>query len=345
MPTMLDYYRILGVSPRADLAEVKRRFRLLALKFHPDRNPCNPQAASRFREIAEAYAAICQAYGRRTKTGTQPQQQTAQEHRFRTFARQNMAEFFDNEGMAAEPASYGGPDYRYDLQIPFLVAMRGTEQDIAFQSLVPCRFCQATGMTPGTGLKDCPTCKGRGRRLLTPGQLRIGALCEDCQGHGKIMSQPCPECQGLGYRLELKKYRIRIPSGIEDGTRILVMGEGGEGFAHGPRGHLVVVVHVEPHSFYTRHHNDLHGTLAVSLAQAVWGDTIEIPTPWGPKAMELPRGCRSGQSFLFPGLGVPANGHGRAGDLIITIQVRDERASHFVDNQPVGASARTKGSY
>ncbi len=334
MPTMPDYYRILGVSPHADLAEIKRRYRLLALKFHPDRNPRNPQAAARFREVAEAYAAICQGQRRRRRVAEDQRQQATDNYHCRTFARQHVAEFFEWEEGPADFSSFGGPDYRYDLQIPFLAAMRGTEQEIAFQCLVPCSHCQATGMQPGTGYQDCPTCDGRGRRGATPGQLKIGALCSDCQGHGKIMSHPCPLCHGLGYRVEWKKYRISIPSGIEDGTRIHIMGEGGEGFAHGPRGHLVVVVHVEPHSFYTRHNNDLYGTLVVSLAQAVWGDTIEIPTPWGPKFVELPRGSRSGQSFLFPGLGVPANGTCRSGDLIITIQVRDDAKSRAADHQP-----------
>ncbi|MGQ9921675.1 MAG: DnaJ C-terminal domain-containing protein [Desulfobacca sp.] len=334
MPTMPEYYRILGVSPQADLAEIKRRYRLLALKFHPDRNPLNPQAAAHFRKVAEAYAAICQRYQRRPKPEADQRQETTDQYHCRTFVRQHVAEFFETDADFEDLASFAGPDYRYDLQIPFFTAMRGTEQEIAFQCLVPCSNCQATGMRPGTGYQDCPTCAGRGRLGNTPGLLKIGALCSDCQGHGKIMSHPCPHCHGLGYRAEWRKYRISIPSGIEDGTRIHIRGEGGEGFAHGPRGHLVVVVHVEPHSFYTRHNNDLYGTLVVSLAQAVWGATIEIPTPWGPKFVELPRGSRTGQSFLFPGLGVPANGNHQAGDLIITIQVRDDTKNCTAECQP-----------
>mgnify|MGYP005839309125 CR=1 FL=1 len=333
MPTMPEYFRILGVSPRADLAEVKRRFRLLALKFHPDRNPRNPQAAARFREVAEAYAAICQRHRQYRRPAPKAPEKPQDTYQFRSFARQNLAEFFEFDDFLSDLPSFGGPDYRYDLQIPFLTAMRGTEQEIAFQCLVPCRACQTTGMQPGTGYQDCPTCGGRGRRQATPGQLKIGALCEDCQGHGKIMSHPCPQCHGLGYHAEWRKYCISIPCGIEDGTRIRIQGEGGESLAQGPRGHLVVVVHVEPHSFYTRHNNDLYGTLVVNLAQALLGETIEIPTLYGPKAVELPRGSRSGQSFLFPGLGVPANGEGHTGDLIITIQIQDEIKNSVADCQ------------
>lgn len=334
MPTMPESYRILGVSPQADLAEIKRRFRHLALKFHPDRNPRNPQAAVRFREVAEAYDAICRSRNRRPPRPEKVPPQSAADHRQRAFARQNLADFFNCEEFSAELAGYGGPDYRYDLEIPFLAALRGTDQEITFQCLRPCEACQATGMQPGTSYQDCPTCGGRGRRWATPGQLKIGALCEDCQGHGKVMSHPCPHCRGLGYRLERKKYRLSIPSGIEDGTRILINGEGGEGFAHGPRGHLVVVVHVQPHSFFTRHHNDLYGTVSVSLSQAVCGDTIDIPTPWGQTSLELPRGCRSGESFFFAGLGVPANGGGQAGDLIITIQVQEDAQRRYAQGHP-----------
>ncbi len=325
MPTMPEYYRLLGVSPKAGIAEVKRRFRLLALKFHPDRNPRNPEAAARFREVAEAYGAIC---NRRSR---QPQPEDRQEQKpngngngNKAFARENLAEFFGCEYVSPCFASYGGPDFRYDLQIPFLAAMWGLEKEIECRRLAPCSFCQATGMQPGSYYQDCPTCGGRGRRWVTPGQLKIGALCDDCQGHGKIMTQPCPHCQGQGYRQQLKKYRIVIPPGVEDGARILINGEGGAGFQQGPTGHLVVVVHVEPHRFFTRDKNDLHCTLGVTFAQAVLGESIEIPTLFGPRTLELPRGSRSGQHFLFPGLGVPATGNCHPGNLVITICITNK---------------------
>ena len=199
--------------------------------------------------------------------------------------------------------------------------MWGLEKEIAIRALTPCHFCQATGMQVGTYLQDCPACQGRGRRWRTPGQLQIGALCQACQGHGKVMTHPCPQCGSQGHRLEWKKYCIAVPPGVEDGTRILVKGAGGQGFQQGPAGHLVVVVHVEPHPFFTRHHNNLHGTLEVSFAQAVLGDSIEVPTLLGPRILELPRGTQSGQSFVFPGLGVPANGAGHPGDLVITVHI------------------------
>ncbi len=326
MPTIPEYYRILGVSPKAGLAEVKRRFRLLALKFHPDRNPHNPEAVARFREVAEAYGAICHRRRRQPfPADTEDQHhQKSNGNGKRGFTRENLAESFGFEDVTPYFSSFGGPDFRYDLQIPFLAAMWGLEQEIEFRRLAHCRFCQATGLQPGSYYQDCPTCDGRGRRWASPGQLKIGAVCDACQGQGKIMTHPCPHCGGQGYQQHLKKYRIVIPPGVEDGTRILINGEGGEGFRQGPPGHLVVVVHVEPHRFFTRRGNDLHCHLNVSFAQAVLGDSIEIPTLFGARVLELPRGARSGQSFLFPGLGVPGAGNSHPGNQVITIHITNK---------------------
>ncbi len=333
MPSIPECYRILGVSPKAGVAEVKRRFRLLALKFHPDRNPRNPKAAARFREVAEAYDAICNRRPRQPAQSEDRQRQKSDHPGKKAFVRENLGEFFGWEGFSGGLTSYGGPDFRYDLQIPFLAALWGLEKEIEFRRLTPCPACQATGMQPGSYYQDCPTCKGRGRRRASPGQLKIGALCDDCQGHGKIMSLPCQPCGGQGYQLQCKKYRIVIPPGVEDGTRIRLDGEGGEGFQQGPPGQLVVVVHVEPHRFFTRHHHDLHCTLDISFAQAVLGDSIEIPTPFGPRILELPRGTRSGQTFLFAGLGVPAAGNCQPGNLDKTIQITN-KARYGESEQP-----------
>jgi molecular chaperone DnaJ len=344
MPTLPEYYRILGVSPKADITEVKRRFRFLALKLHPDRNPKNPDAAARFRKVAEAYGAIC---NRRQQSfpaePDSPHQQKTEGNGKRAFAREDLAEFFGFAEISPAFASFGGPNFRYDLQIPFLAAIWGLEEEIEIRRLAHCRFCQATGMQPGSSYQDCPTCRGRGRRWACPGQLKIGPVCDDCQGQGKIMSQPCPHCAGQGFRQQLKKYRIVIPPGVEDGYRILINGEGGEGFHQGPPGHLVVVVHVEPHRFFTRLGNDLHCTLDVSFAQAVLGDNIEISTIFGARILELPRGAHSGQRFVIPGLGVPAAGNRHySGNLVITIQITNKTRFSETDGQSDLIQPRTE---
>ena len=323
MPKMPDYYHVLGISPKAGLAEVKRRFRLLALKFHPDRNPRNPKAADRFREVADAYSAICNRRSRQPIQSENRSDQKPPDFGNKVFFRQKVEEFFGGNTVSAGVRSFGGPDFRYDLQISFLAALWGLEKDIEFKRLAPCQACRATGMQPGSYYQDCPACQGQGRRQASPGQLRIGALCDHCQGRGKVMTQPCSHCGGQGNRLQLKKYKIVIPPGVEDGTRILFNGEGGEGF-QGPSGHLVVVVHVEPHRFFTRCKNDLHITLDISFAQAVLGDSIQVPTPFGAKILDLPRGTKSGQSFIFAGLGVATAGNCHPGNLIVTVQISNK---------------------
>ena len=331
VPTMPEYYRILGISPKAGIAEVKRRFRLLALKFHPDRNPRNPKAADRFREVADAYSAICNRRLRQPIHSEDRSEQKPADYGNKVFMRQKLDEFFGGDIVSAGFYSFCGPDFRYDLQISFLAALWGLEKNIEFRRLMPCNSCKATGMQPGSYYQECPACHGQGRRRASPGQLRIGALCDNCQGHGKIMTQPCSQCGGQGNLLQLKKYKIVIPPGVEDGSRILFNGEGGEGFQQGPPGHLVVVVHVEPHEFFTRRKNDLYITLDISFAQAVLGDSIQVATPFGAIILDLPRDTKSGQSFTFAGLGVPANGNCEPGNLIVTVQISNKTRLNETD--------------
>ena len=154
------------------------------------------------------------------------------------------------------------------------------------------------------------------------------------------MTQPCSHCGGQGNHLQLKKYKIVIPPGVEDGSRILINGEGGEGFQQGPPGHLVVVVHVEPHKFFTRRKNDLYITLDISFAQAVLGDSIQVPTPFGARILELPRGTKSGQNFIFAGLGVPAAGDCHPGNLIVTVKISNK--TRFSDTDFPGNFLETR---
>jgi molecular chaperone DnaJ len=342
MPTLPEYYRILGISPQAGLAEVKQRFRRLALRFHPDRNPRNPNAADHFREVADAYNAICDRRSRQPIPPQDHSEQKPKDFANKVFMRQKLDDFFGNNTFSARLPSFCGPDFRYDLQIPFLAALWGLEKHIEIKRLMPCQTCRATGMQPGSYYRDCPVCKGQGRRRTSPGQLRIGAFCDNCQGHGKIMSKPCLHCGGQGTLWQLKKYKVVIPPGIADGSRIFLNGEGGEGFQEGPPGHLVVVVHVEAHNFFTRHNQDLHVTLDISFAQAVLGDCIPIPTPFGTEILDLPRGTRSGQNFIFPGLGVPAAGHNPSGNLIVKVQISNKTRFGEQDISEYFSATRTE---
>lgn len=333
MLSLAECYRILGVSPRAETAEVKRRFRLLALKFHPDRNPGNDKAASKFRQIAAAYQAICQHRQRVAATASQaspsPRRRTRTEISQTAWRHTILQEFF---GLAEEElgdVQDQGPDFRYDLQIPFTAAVRGGTQTIEFQRFSRCSACQGTGVTAGNAYQECPACGGRGRQWRTSGELRIGPLCPTCKGEGRIVVRPCEACQGQGYYLRWCRYQIDIPPGVEDGTRLFITGAGGEGFCNGPPGHLVVVIHVESHEVFTRRGQDLYCDISIPWTKAVLGGSVEVPTLTGNCQLQLPRGTVSGQQFVLPGLGVPGRNGTAAGDLIVTVWITEPPAEEL----------------
>ncbi|MFP3866855.1 MAG: DnaJ C-terminal domain-containing protein [Desulfobacteraceae bacterium] len=319
-------YHILGVSPSASFEEIRRQYRHLALRYHPDRNPGDPGAAARFREVAEAFNTLRKVH-----------RSPAFQHYDRASIRQPfednfwgidelfsqtedwLAEFFGAETSQPLHQRQPGPDFRYDLQIPFMAAILGMETDIEIRRTRKCSFCNTTGLQPGTDYQICPDCQGQGRLSQSPGLLRLGPLCRRCQGQGRIIPHPCPRCRGSGILEQLQRYRINIPPGVEDGTRLQIPWEGGDGFQNGPPGHLFVVIHIQPDDFFTRYGMDLCCRIEVSFAQAALGDTIEVPTLSGSQLLELPRGTQSGRVFRFPGYGVPCRGDQGPGDLLIEV--------------------------
>jgi molecular chaperone DnaJ len=301
----LDYHRILGVKPNCTPEEVRRRYRLLARRHHPDHNPDDPEAAARFRLIVAAFEAFqadrskAQAKGRKRKKPANYRQP-----RF-TGKEQVFEEFF---GIAQDdpPLSWSaGVDFRYDLEIPFVAAIKGMGTVIPVDHHPPCRLCGGTGLSQGTNYRECPDCQGRGRRFRGPGLLRFGPVCQRCRGRGKIVAVPCWHCGGSGWRSHQKEYSLRIPPGTRDGARFRINGEGGEGFHNGPRGNLLVVVHVAPHDFFTRVGNDIHCKVEVSFAEAALGGVIRIPTLDGYQMVNLPQGIQSGWVCRFLGAGAP----------------------------------------
>jgi len=316
-------YRTLGVSPRASIEEIKQRYRQLALQYHPDRTGGRPRATARFREIAEAYQILCQSLGKTPQGGPKAGREPRPQDFFHQRAPFNpdswLRDFFGTEtGLPRGPQQVGAT-FRYDLQISLTTAARGLVQEIAFPRLQSCHHCQATGMQPGTGLSPCPDCQGQGRLFKNPGQLRLGPVCQSCQGRGQRPTHPCTHCHGTGMLELLRRFQIRIPPGVENGTRILIPGEGGEGFRSGPAGNLVVVIHIEPSAFFTRILNDLYCRVEVSFAQAARGGHIDVPTLTGSKPLHLPKETRSGQIFRWPGLGMPGVNSLPPGDQIIEI--------------------------
>jgi molecular chaperone DnaJ len=315
--TALDYYGILGISPNTGWEEVRRRYRALAWQYHPDRNPDDPQAAAHFRLVVEAYEAIREA---KAKARPRPAAQNYRRPRFS--GREKLFEQFFGIPRPTSPLQQSaGADFRYDLQISFTAAIRGMETVIEVPRTMDCQYCRATGLASGSSYQVCPDCQGRGRRWGGPGMLRFGPLCPRCRGRGKTVAQACPHCDGLGYSPEKRQYRFQIPPGTEDGARLRILGEGGEGFQNGPPGNLVVAIQVEPHDFFTRIGNDIHCRVKVSFAQAALGAVVSIPTLEGHCTLDLPPGTQTGRIFRFPEAGAPAAKGRPPGDQVMEVVV------------------------
>ncbi len=313
--TVRDCYIILGVSPQTTMEELRRRYRALARQYHPDHHPDDPEAAAQFRQLAEAYETIQQSRSRARAAS-----QNLHRPRF-TESDEFYEDFFGISGGHTSLRQSAGADFRYDLQISFAAAIRGTQTVIRVERTFNCRLCQGTGLAPGAGYTSCPQCQGRGRRYGGPGLLRFGPVCHRCRGRGKIIAQTCNHCHGQGATPGKREYRLRIPPGTVDGTRLRLDGEGGEGFRNGPSGNLEVVIHVAPDDFFTRIGNDIHCQVKVSFAEAARGGFILVPTLDGYQTLPLPQGTPTGWVCRFPGAGAPGGPDLRPGDQVMEIVV------------------------
>ena len=316
-----DYYRILGIPPRSTLEEVRRRYRALAMQYHPDRNPDNPEAAAHFRLVAEAFEAIQAVRSRKRRPAA------AQNYRQPRYADQDrlFEELFGISRGGATLHQSAGATFRYDLEIPLVAAIRGMETAIELDRRLDCPHCQGTGLGVGSSYQSCPDCQGRGRRGGGPGLLRFGPWCDRCRGRGRIVSKPCRHCHGEGSREVRREYRLWIPPGTEDGDRLRFHGEGGGGFLNGPPGDLDVVIHVAPDDFFTRVGKDIHCRVTISFAEAALGGMIKIPTLDGYQTFRLPQGTQTGWTFRFSGAGAPGGSHQPWGDQVNEVVVATPR--------------------
>jgi molecular chaperone DnaJ len=320
-----DYYRILGVKRSCTMEEMRRRYRLLARQHHPDLNPDDPKAAARFRQVVEAFEAIMAAKAKakaKAEAGSRTRKNAAQYRRPRFTGNEDLFEDFFGIYQDYSPPSWStGADFRYDLEIPFMAAIKGMGTVIAVDHQPQCRYCQGTGLSAGTAYRECPECQGRGRRFGGPGLLRFGPVCGHCQGRGKIVAHPCPHCDGVGSYTRKREYHLHIPPGTRDGARLCLKGEGGGGYQNGPPGNLEVVIHVAPHDFFTRMGNDIHCKIEVSFIKAALGGAIRIPTLDGFQIVNLPQGTQSGWTFRFAGGGAPGGPQEPRGDQVNEVTV------------------------
>jgi molecular chaperone DnaJ len=325
-----DYYEVLGVSRGASAEELKRVYRKLALQYHPDRNPNDPQAEARFKEINEAYEVLSDTSKRQQyDTFGHAATQGAPGFDFGGFGGMNdiFDAFFGAAGMGARTRTgpQRGQDLRMDLRITFEDAVFGTEQELTIPRAESCTSCKGTGAEAGSSPQTCTQCKGTGQiRRATQsifGQIVNVASCPRCRGEGKIIEKPCRRCGGAGHVPGEKQVRVRIPAGVDSGSQIRLTGEGELGPRGGQPGDLYIVLQVKAHPVLQRNGTDLVYELPISIAQAALGDRIEIPTVDGPTSLEIPAGTQYGRVFRLHGHGVPHLRSGRRGDQIIYVRV------------------------
>ncbi|MDP8247075.1 MAG: molecular chaperone DnaJ [Candidatus Tritonobacter lacicola] len=332
--TKRDYYEVLGVSRNASGEEIKKAYRRLALKYHPDRNPGDAVAEEKFKVAAEAYEILSDppkkaTYDRYGHAGLK----TAGFEGFGAFHdpfdlfRSFMGGFGfeDLFGTGQRPSSIRGDDLRYDLEITFKEAAFGAKREISFPRMDRCGECGGSGAAPGTGFSDCPACGGSGSVTSSVLFFKITNICEQCYGRGRVLEKPCGSCRGEGRLRKKRKISLEIPPGIDTGARLRISGEGDAGFRGGSPGDLYVVVLVKKSALFERRGKGLFIEVPVGFPLAALGGKIDVPTIAGMDNLEIPPGTQSGEVFVMRGKGMPGlDGRGR-GDQHVMIIVETPR--------------------
>ncbi len=339
-----DYYNLLGVSRDASAAEIKKAYRKLAVKYHPDKNPGDKAAEDKFKEISHAYEIL----------STPEKRQLYDQYGEDAFKRGGggrgaggfggfhdpfdiFSEVFGGGGGGGSifedlfgmgdgrRRSHTGPqqgaDLRYDLEIDFEDAVLGIDKEIHVHKLETCKRCGGQGAEPGSSRKTCSQCGGSGQVAMSQGFFTVRQTCPVCQGEGQIIDNPCRECHGEGRKSIGKKLKIHIPPGVDTGSRLRVGGEGEGGLRGGPDGDLYVVLHVRQHDVFVRDGDDLMCEVPIDFATATIGGTVEVPTVAGKETLKIPSGTQHGTVFRMRGKGMPSlRGHGR-GDQHVRVAI------------------------
>lgn len=324
-----DYYEVLGIDRNASEDEVKRAYRKLAMKYHPDKNSGDKGSEDKFKETTEAYEVLSNSekrtqydqfghnafqYAGSGGQGFGGMDLHSAEEIFRSFAGDSGGGIFgDFLGDIFGASSGGGggrrrvrrgSDLEMSMEIGFEEAAFGTEQTVRVPRNEACSNCKGEGAKPGTGKVTCPQCNGAGQVRTMTGFLNIARTCPRCQGEGESIKTPCPECHGQGRVKIERKIDIKIPAGVESGTRLRITGEGEAGHRGGPRGDLYILIYVKKHSIFSRKGNDILCEVPITFTQAALGDEVEIPTLGGKVKMKVPPGTQSGKIFRMRGRGV-----------------------------------------
>ncbi len=337
-----DYYEVLGVNRDASDEEIKKAYRKLAMKHHPDRNPDNPKSEEHFKEAKEAYETLSDAQKRAAYD----------QHGHAAFEAGGMGgspfgaggaagfDFSDifgdifggGRGGAGRSSVQRGADLRYNMEITLEQAARGTETQIRIPTMAECGTCHGSGAKPGTTPATCTTCSGHGQVRMQQGFFSIQQTCPRCHGSGKMIASPCKDCNGVGRIKQHKTLSVKIPEGVDTDDRIRLSGEGEHGVNGGPPGDLYVVIGIKPHAVFQRDHNDLHCEMPISFSTAALGGSIEIPTLDGVATIKIPAETQSGKIFRLRGKGIKGVRSSSHGDL----------HCHVAVETPVNLTARQK---
>ena len=331
MATKKDYYEVLGLSRDASEEEIKKSYRKLAMKYHPDRNPDNPKSEAQFKEAKEAYETLSDDQKR---AAYDQYGHAAFEHGGGAGAGFGGAGFGDafgdifgdifggrGQGGGQRNNVYRGADLRYNMEISLEDAAKGTETKIRIPVQSACETCKGSGARPGTQPVTCTTCAGHGQVRMQQGFFSVQQTCPKCHGNGKMVKDPCPTCSGAGRVKQNKTLSVKIPAGVDEGDRIRLTGEGEAGVNGGPTGDLYVVIHLKTHEIFQRDGGNLHCEMPISFSTAALGGEIEVPTLGGSAKMKIPAETQTGGVFRLKGKGIKPLRQSDQGDIMVHVVV------------------------
>ncbi|HEX5611973.1 MAG TPA: molecular chaperone DnaJ [Burkholderiales bacterium] len=337
-----DFYEVLGVNRDASDDDIKKAYRKLAMKWHPDRNPDNPKAEEHFKEAKLAYEILSEpkkraAYDQFGHAGVDPSSMAGAgagagfSGGFGDVFSDIFGEIFGS-GRSGRSSVFRGADLRYNLEISLEQTAKGFETRIRIPTMTECATCHGSGAKAGTQPQTCTTCRGAGQVRVSQGPFSIAQTCPRCHGSGKMVANPCTACAGAGRVKHQKTLQVRIPAGVDEGDRVRLSGEGEAGVNGGPPGDLYVQVHIKPHPVFQRDHDDLHCEMPVSFTTAALGGDIEIPTLDGTARIRVPPESQTGKTFRLRGKGIKGVRSDTQGDLYC----------HVVVETPVNLTERQK---